>query len=140
MLTFGKIKWPANLFYILLIDKGAKTWYNKVSNEGRKEKMNVFIWLDDERNMPAPPFDWCYRIHAKTYLEALHYLQYYCKTEPHCVYIDFDHDLGEGKTGYDVAKWIVENELDVRYRVHSMNPVGRANIEQLMEHYGYRRF
>lgn len=104
--------------------------------------MNVYIWLDDERPMPALlPFDWGYRIHAKTYLEALHYLQYYCKSGEYCVYMDFDHDLGEGKSGYDVAKWIVENNIqNIWYRVHSMNPVGRANIEQLLDHYGYKRF
>jgi hypothetical protein len=46
--------------------------------------------------------------------------------------ISFDHDLGENqKTGYDVAKWLVDQEYDLRnieIHVHSANPVGRDNI------------
>jgi len=52
-------------------------------------------------------------------------------------YISFDHDLGEGKSGYDCAKWLVEycldHELDMpEFNVHSQNPVGRENIEGLL--------
>lgn len=54
--------------------------------------------------------------------------------------IDFDHDLGIGKTGYDLAKYIVENNIHLEFfRVHSMNPVGARNISELLEHYGYSR-
>jgi hypothetical protein len=65
--------------------------------------------------------------------------------------ISFDHDLGEdhyygnyddGKTGYDFAKWLVEHDLntdsmpvDFKYTVHSMNPIGAANIQSLLESY-----
>jgi len=50
-----------------------------------------------------------------------------------------NHDLGEEKSGYDVAKYIVEYQLPIgSFRVHSMNPVGRRNIEQLLTHYGYK--
>lgn len=53
---------------------------------------------------------------------------------PHKIY--FDHDLGEGPTGYDFAKWfgnhIMDNNLtlddDFDFVVHSANPVGRDNI------------
>ena len=56
-------------------------------------------------------------------------------------YIDLDHDLGIGKSGYDIAKYIVENQLPCKgYRIHSMNPVGRQNIDQLLSHYHYWRF
>jgi hypothetical protein len=53
--------------------------------------------------------------------------------------ISFDHDLGEGKTGYDVACFI---EMQVfhgqlqqvpKWKVHSANQVGRRNIEQAMK-------
>lgn len=69
-------------------------------------------------------------------------------------FVAFDHDLAdehyvEGfagtaprtdyreKTGYDCAKWLLEycHERDKEvplYAVHSMNPVGRQNIHQLM--------
>jgi len=58
-------------------------------------------------------------------------------------FISFDHDLGEGKDGYDLAKWIVEKDLDAPgfipknfgYFVHSANIVGRVNIEKYLDGY-----
>lgn len=64
-------------------------------------------------------------------------------------FISFDHDLGvdnQGdllESGYDFAKWLVEIDLDGRYRipkefefkVHSMNPVGAKNIQSYLEGY-----
>jgi hypothetical protein len=55
--------------------------------------------------------------------------------------ISFDHDLGEGPSGYDCAKWFVEWVLDdparlrpdFSFTVHSMNPVGRDNIIGLLQ-------
>lgn len=53
--------------------------------------------------------------------------------------VSFDHDLCEPKSGYDIAKYIVENELALgAFKIHSMNPVGRSNISQLLTHYGYQ--
>lgn len=51
--------------------------------------------------------------------------------------ISFDHDLGEGKTGHDCAHWLIEYCLDrnltlPEWRVHSMNPVGKDNIDLLL--------
>ena len=63
-------------------------------------------------------------------------------------FISFDHDLGgeddpEGKlmlekTGYDCAKWLAEyciaRKLMVPdFKVHSMNPVGRVNIQSYLD-------
>ena len=57
-------------------------------------------------------------------------------------YISFDHDLGEGKSGFDFAKWLVDYDLDTgmmpekfSFYVHSSNPVGKANIEGLLRPY-----
>jgi len=60
-------------------------------------------------------------------------------------YISFDHDLGEEdqKTGYDFAKWLVEQEMNGKFsfpenfafNVHSANPVGKVNIEGYLESY-----
>ena len=53
--------------------------------------------------------------------------------------ISLDHDLGEDKTGYDIAKYIVENQIKVgAVAIHSANPVGKFNINQLLTHYGYK--
>lgn len=61
-------------------------------------------------------------------------------------FISFDHDLGYGEpTGYDIAKWIVEEDMkrkilpiNFSFNVHSANPVGKANIEGLLN--GYLKF
>ena len=69
---------------------------------------------------------------ARTYDEAIQYLG-----DEYDV-ISLDHDLGEEKTGYDIAKYIVENQLKIgKVAIHSANPVGRDNIKQLLTHYGY---
>lgn len=50
--------------------------------------------------------------------------------------IDLDHDLGEEKTGYDICKYIVENNIKItRVYIHSSNPVGRFNMYQLLHRY-----
>lgn len=59
------------------------------------------------------------------------------------VFVSFDHDLGIGKDGYDIAKWMVEQDMDnpgwmpenFHYYVHSQNPVGKANISQYLNTY-----
>ena len=55
-------------------------------------------------------------------------------------FISFDHDLGNDKDGYDCAKWLVEycmnNDCDIpNYIVHSMNPIGKENIEKYLNCY-----
>ena len=54
--------------------------------------------------------------------------------------VSVDHDLGDAnaKSGYDAVKWLFEyirtNEIKEKPKVvcHSMNPVGRQNIENLV--------
>lgn len=45
-------------------------------------------------------------------------------------------------TGYDCCKWLVDYCIDrnlphPRYTVHSMNPIGKENIEKLIENYNF---
>ena len=50
--------------------------------------------------------------------------------------IDLDHDLGEEKTGYDICKYIIENDIKItRVYIHSNNHVGRFNMYQLLHRY-----
>ena len=57
--------------------------------------------------------------------------------------ISFDHDLGEGKTGDDFAKWLIEQHLNgdltfperFEFIVHSANPVGKKNIESRLNNF-----
>lgn len=95
-----------------------------------------YLFIDDIRN----PFDYInsqhgdYVIEAKNYREAIEALKDYTID-----YVYFDHDLGVDKTGYDVAKYIVEYQIKIKgFKIHSANPVGRFNIRQLMTRYGYK--
>ena len=53
---------------------------------------------------------------------------------------DIPYDSYTEKTGYDCAKWIVDYCMNKgikhpSYVVHSMNPVGKLNIESYIESY-----
>lgn len=91
-------------------------------NNGRRTTVN--IWLDDLR--PAPEGF----IHVHNMDEVVRLLK---DTSDPVWVMSFDHDLGEGATGYDVIKFIADQFLD-RYprevRAHSANPVGRGAILQ----------
>ena len=66
-------------------------------------------------------------------------------------YVSFDHDLGHEKyTGFELAKQLVENDIisgdresragyrfspEFDYYVHSQNPIGKANIQGLLDNY-----
>lgn len=94
--------------------------------------MKKYLFIDDLR---MPNINSGYEVFlARNYKEAIRALQEY-----NFDIVDFDHDLGENKTGYDIAKYIVENEIRLGdgFRIHSMNVVGVHNIYQLLTHFGY---
>ena len=111
--------------------------------EGLRKMMKpnlIYIYIDDERHCPKEIQDTYVVFTARDYYSAIDIIKF-CLSTDTAMYIDFDHDLGEGKTGYDVAKYIVENQIPVEgYTVHSMNPIGVFNINQLLQHYGYKKF
>ena len=88
------------------------------------------LYLDDLRPTPEG-FDRVYN-----YEEFVAYLER--KGLPD--FISFDHDLGEDLSGYDCAKYLVDyclaHQLPLpNYQVHSQNPVGKENIERLLENF-----
>ena len=95
------------------------------------------LYIDDIRDPVSDEF-----VIVRSYADAVHYFR-----KNGCpVYISFDHDLGtvDALTGYDIAKWLVERDLndngsfipaDFDYNVHSANPVGAANITGLFKNY-----
>ena len=95
------------------------------------------LFIDDIRN----PFNYIKDVNevciiqAKTYSAAIQALEDFTFD-----IIFFDHDLGEEKTGYDIAKYIVENQIEIKdgFKIHSANVVGRKNIYELLTHYGYQ--
>ena len=58
-------------------------------------------------------------------------------------FISFDHDIDPNYTGYDFAKWLIEQDQDglatfppdFDFFVHSANPVGAKNIQGVLESY-----
>lgn len=93
--------------------------------------IGVRIWIDDLR--PAPKgYIWC-----KTYNQAIATINDFSHSEIEL--ICFDHDISCEKTGYDIAKYIVENNIKLKFfSIHSQNIVGVKNIRHLLTHYGYK--
>ncbi len=94
-----------------------------------------YVYVDDERE-PLMDYDFW----AKNYKEAVTAIETFCTPNYTLLTLDLDHDLGEEETGYDIAKWCVENGWKGTFRVHSMNVVGKKNIRQLLIHYGWTEF
>ena len=98
------------------------------------------MYLDDIRE-PKDTYD----VIVRSFDEAINYISR--NGIPH--FISFDHDLGldsEGtiaESGYDLAKWLVDQSLDgilefpedFSFSVHSANPIGKNNIESILNNY-----
>lgn len=93
-----------------------------------------WFFLDDERGVPQG-MD---AILVPDYDSMIRTIQM-CQTYGIEFAIDFDHDIGDPYfSGYTVAQYIVEHQIPMTaFAIHSMNPVGAANIRQLLTHYGY---
>ena len=109
-----------------------------------------YIYVDDMREIDWHTYDryiWSCYVHGlstpitlKDYASTIKFLQ-----DAHAagdeIVIDLDHDLGEEKSGYDIAKFIVETSYPILgFHIHSMNPVGVFNMKHLLTHYGYSQF
>ena len=109
-------------------------------------KAKTLLWLDDIRN----PFltDWLLRfapeydnrrdfVHwVKDYDEFVEFIKGYGIPDK----IAFDHDLGYGKSGMDCARFLInhlqDRDLELpKWVVQSANPVGRDNINGLLNSY-----
>lgn len=117
--------------------------------------MKTLIFLDDERNFEDvtwvnyPQFDKV--ITLRQYHEFENYIDNLVikGSKLEGLYFSFDHDLGledaewcQEMTGHDCAWYLVElmsevgtNPNTVNYFVHSMNPIGKKNIEGLLDNY-----
>lgn len=97
------------------------------------------LFIDDERFPPNDGKNW---VICRTKMQVISAIFSNNKTVAN--YISFDHDLGENEaTGYDIAKWIVENDMEgviaipdnFQFYVHSQNPIGKKNIESYLNNY-----
>lgn len=99
----------------------------------------VSIYVDDLRT-PARP-GW---LTVRSYYEFIDTVQEVGLDNVEL--ISLDHDLGDvgsnssrELTGYDCAKWLVEQWMDgkkvCKVLIHSANPVGSSNIQTLINNY-----
>lgn len=95
--------------------------------------MTYKLFIDDER---APATD-DYGVIARSSTYAIDTVLLYGIP----TFISFDHDLGGDDTSMVFIHWLIDYMLDkgvsfpegFGYYVHSQNPVGKKNIESLMD-------
>ena len=97
----------------------------------------VRIWLDDER--PAP--DGYYPCHSVNKAKELIIK---CEQDGSKIaVIDCDHDLGDysedGGYGIKLLEWLAERGTFYPIELHTMNPVGRENMQQILDRYWNRQ-
>ena len=97
------------------------------------------LWIDDIRK---PPND-IYWAWIKTTDEAIKLLKADLKSSIHIFdIISFDHDAGDlvnqGGDYIKILDWIEKNypflECPYIFHIHSMNPVGKENMERIIYH------
>lgn len=116
------------------------------------------LWIDDVR--PAPEgYVWCKSVNDTIItIEEAEYLKEYHtdKISPHRLngnlkhmhrvqhytieLIDIDHDAGDyGPPDYiKVLDWLEKTGRNYPIRIHSMNPVGVANMRAIIERNGWK--
>lgn len=101
------------------------------------------IWIDDIR--PAPNgYVWCKSVNsAKKVITTYSSLVDFNNNIVDCIeLIDIDHDAGlYAKFGGDYIKllyWLEETGRSYPIRIHSMNVVGRMNMEAIIEKNGWK--
>lgn len=97
------------------------------------------LFIDDERFPPDDGREW---IICRNKMQVIAAISDHGGVAPS--FISFDHDLGENEpTGYDILVWMIDKELskiitipdDLDFYVHSQNPIGKTNIEGLLNNY-----
>ena len=103
--------------------------------------MTTLLWLDDERDPTDSrwhryfPVENPTAVWVKTYEEFVEWVNVNSLPDAIC----FDHDLGDGLSGMDAAKWLTEYCLDRNQKlplwsIQSANPIGKN------EHHGPPQF
>ena len=97
------------------------------------------IWLDDIR--PAPfGYQWCKSVNEA--ISEIETRELMVRKSGHDFYnvelIDCDHDLGnyasDGGDGIKLLDWLEATGRSYPIRLHTMNPVGRQNMQAIIRH------
>jgi len=90
------------------------------------------IWLDDVRVAPDG------YVHCRSVNEAINVIEKFEKQEK-IELIDCDHDLGDfainGGDGIKLLDWLLERGTLYPVKLHTMNPVGRDNMQRMLDRY-----
>lgn len=91
------------------------------------------LWLDDVRVAPTG------YVHAKSVNQAIALIEEYEKKGEQVQLVDLDHDLGDyavdGGDGIKFLDYLVENGKFYPVKLHTMNPVGRDNMQRVIDRY-----
>ena len=100
------------------------------------------LWLDDRRPAPAG-YTWVKTVNdAKWYIESAEEIEELFPTgTPVIKLIDLDHDAGDyAHGGGDYIKlldWLEETGRNYPIHIHSMNIVGRMNMQAIIQKNGW---
>lgn len=100
------------------------------------------LWIDDVRSAPDG-YVWVKTVYSAKY--AINAEEDYKRAFPNDDFgielIDIDHDAGDfAQFGGDYIKlldWLEETGRNYPIRIHSMNPVGVANMRAIIERNGW---
>lgn len=91
------------------------------------------LWLDDLRPVPTGYAG------AKSVNEAIFLITTAEKQNETIECLDLDHDLGDyfcdGGDAIKLLDWLVERGTLYPIRIHTANPVGRDNMERMINRY-----
>ncbi len=94
------------------------------------------LWIDDMR--PAPNgYKWC-----KTTDQTIDLIRHLCRCGTEIEILDIDHDAGDfvrfGGDYIRILDWLEETGRNYPIRIHSMNPVGVANMRAIIQRNGWK--
>lgn len=102
----------------------------------------TYIWVDDVRPMPDYTSAYEYRYAVKAVDEFITTFLRLIEEGHTDFIIDLDHDAGDyapyGGDYIKIVEWLIENGYNtdnVHLVFHTMNPVGRENMEALYNRY-----
>lgn len=99
----------------------------------------IKIWIDDVR--PAPEgYVWCKSVNDA--ITEIIYDELNIEYEGEIYLISLDHDAGDyASDGGDYIRlldWLEETGRNYPIHIHSMNPVGIANMRRIIERNGWK--
>lgn len=91
------------------------------------------IWVDDLRPVPTG------YVGTRSVNETIRVIEESIKNGIEIELLDLDHDLGDyaidGGDAIKILDYLVERDLFYPIRIHTANPVGRANMERMIRRY-----